>query len=142
MFSGLHHLWGDLGDVYESMPVSLKMPCSEHAEKKEAPAQRNKGVEEEKEQEGGSCAILESLLNSLSPKLDDRFGCELTGSQSKEGNLTHKRIHTKVKGHLNGADSLHHTGSGNLYKLICWPHKGEKFLLTWKRNRFPCQKPV
>lgn len=110
MFSGLHHLWGDLGSVYESMPVSLKMPCSEHTEK-EAPAQRNKGAEEEEEPEGGSCVISESILNLLSPKLDDIFDCELTGSQSREGNLTHKRIHTKVKGQLNGADFLHHTGS-------------------------------
>lgn len=142
MFSGLHHLWGDLGSVYESMSVSLKMPCSEHTEKKEAPAQRNKGAEEEEEPEGGSCVISESILNLLSPKLNDIFDYELTGCQSKEGNLTHKRIHTKVKGQLNGADSLHHTGSGNLYKLICWSHRGEKFLLMWKWDRFPCQKPV
>lgn len=116
LFSGLHHLCEGLGNVYESMPVSLKMPYSEHAEKKKAPAQRSKGAEE-KEPEGGSCVVSESLLNSLSPKLDDRFGVSLlTGSQSKEGNLTHKRSHMKVKGQLSGADSLHYTGSGH------WAH--------------------
>lgn len=82
VFSGLHHLCEGLGNAYESMPVSLKMPYSEHAEKKKSPAQRSKGAEE-KEPEGGSCMVSESLLNSLSPKLDDRFGVSLLVAKAK-----------------------------------------------------------